>query len=63
MGNTPRPQMLEGQSTYRPPLFIGSDYGYWKNRMTCILKLKTTMFGESLQMDLISPQKLWKEQP
>jgi hypothetical protein len=33
MANTPKPQMLEGQSTHRPPLFIGSDYGYWKNRM------------------------------
>uniref|UniRef100_A0A2N9FDB8 Retrovirus-related Pol polyprotein from transposon TNT 1-94-like beta-barrel domain-containing protein n=1 Tax=Fagus sylvatica TaxID=28930 RepID=A0A2N9FDB8_FAGSY len=30
--------MLEGQSTHRPPLFIGSDYGYWKNRMTMYIK-------------------------
>uniref|UniRef100_A0A2N9G8D6 DUF4219 domain-containing protein n=1 Tax=Fagus sylvatica TaxID=28930 RepID=A0A2N9G8D6_FAGSY len=38
MANTPRPQMLEGQSTHRPPLFIGSDYGYWKNRMVMYIK-------------------------
>jgi cell division protein FtsB len=38
MANTPRPQMLEGQSTHRPPLFIGSDYGYWKNRMIMYIK-------------------------
>uniref|UniRef100_A0A2N9FU68 CCHC-type domain-containing protein n=1 Tax=Fagus sylvatica TaxID=28930 RepID=A0A2N9FU68_FAGSY len=30
--------MLEGQSTHRPPLFIGSDYGYWKNRMIMYIK-------------------------
>ena len=30
--------MLEGQSTHRPPLFTGSDYGYWKNRMTMYIK-------------------------
>jgi hypothetical protein len=38
MANTPRPQMLEGQSTHRPPVFIGSDYGYWKNRMIIYIK-------------------------
>uniref|UniRef100_A0A2N9HBY9 CCHC-type domain-containing protein n=1 Tax=Fagus sylvatica TaxID=28930 RepID=A0A2N9HBY9_FAGSY len=38
MANTPRPQMFEGQSTHRPPLFIGSDYGYWKNRMVMYIK-------------------------
>jgi hypothetical protein len=38
MANTPRPQMLEGQSTHRPPLFIGSNYGYWKNRMIMYIK-------------------------
>ena len=38
MTNTPRPQMLEGQSTNRPPLFIGSDYVYWKTRMTLYIK-------------------------
>uniref|UniRef100_A0A2N9H0Z3 CCHC-type domain-containing protein n=1 Tax=Fagus sylvatica TaxID=28930 RepID=A0A2N9H0Z3_FAGSY len=30
--------MVEGQSTHRPPLFIGSDYGYWKNRMIMYIK-------------------------
>ena len=63
MANISRPQILEGQSTHRPPLFTGSDYGYWKTRLTLILSLKTTMFGESLQMALIFPQKLWSEQP
>ena len=38
IANTPRPQMLEGQSTHGPPMFIGSDYGYWKNRMTMYIK-------------------------
>jgi hypothetical protein len=38
MANTPRPQMLESQSTHRPPLFIGSDYDYWKNRMIMYIK-------------------------
>jgi hypothetical protein len=38
MANTSRPQMLEGQSTHRPPLFIGSDYGYWKNIMIMYIK-------------------------
>lgn len=28
----------EGQSTNRPPLFNGSDYAYWKNRMTIYLQ-------------------------
>jgi hypothetical protein len=28
----------EGQSTNRPPLFNGSDYSYWKNRMTIYLQ-------------------------
>ena len=30
MANTPRPQMLEGQSTHRPLLFTGSDYAIGK---------------------------------
>jgi hypothetical protein len=30
--------MLEGQSTHRPPLFTGSDYCYWKTRMTLYIK-------------------------
>ena len=38
MANTPRPQMLEGQSTHKPSLFIGSDYGYWKTRMILYIK-------------------------
>jgi hypothetical protein len=38
MANIPRPQMLEGQSTHRPPLFIGNDYSYWKTRMTLYIK-------------------------
>ena len=38
MANISRPQMLEGQSTYRPPLFTGSDYGYWKTRLTLYIK-------------------------
>src|SRR5262249_4551809 len=29
---------LEGQSTTRPPLFDGSNYAYWKTRMTIFLK-------------------------
>ena len=38
MAKIPRPQMLEGQSTHRPPLFTGSDYGFWKTRMTLYIK-------------------------
>jgi hypothetical protein len=38
MANIPRPQILEGQSTHRPPLFTDSDYGYWKTRMTLYIK-------------------------
>ncbi len=38
MANTPRPQILEGKYTNRPLLFIGSDYGYWKTRMTTCIK-------------------------
>ena len=38
MANIPRPQMLEGQSTHRPPLFTSSDYGYWKTTMTLYIK-------------------------
>jgi hypothetical protein len=38
MANISRPQMLEGQSTHRPPLFTGSDYGYWKTRLTLYFK-------------------------
>jgi hypothetical protein len=38
MANTSRPQMLVGQSTHRPPLFINSDYSYWKTRMTTYIK-------------------------
>ena len=38
MTNTTRSQMLEGQSTNRLPLFIGSGYGYWKTRMTLYIK-------------------------
>ncbi len=30
--------MLKGQSTHRPPLFISSDYSYWKTRMTTYIK-------------------------
>src|SRR5262249_20058406 len=29
---------LEGQSTSRPPLFDGTNYAYWKTRMTIFLK-------------------------
>ena len=38
MANAPRPQILEGKYTNRPPLFIGSDYGNWKTRMTTYIK-------------------------
>jgi hypothetical protein len=38
MANTFRPQMVEGQSTNRPPLFNSSDYSYWKTRMTTYIK-------------------------
>ena len=38
MANTPEPQILEGKHTNRPPLFIDSDYGYWKTRMTTYIK-------------------------
>ena len=30
--------MLECQSINRPPLFVGSDYGYQKTRMTIYIK-------------------------
>ena len=38
MANISRPQMLERQSTHRPPLFTGSDYDYWKTRLTLYIK-------------------------
>ena len=30
--------MNEGNSTTRPPLFNGNNYGYWKARMTIFLQ-------------------------
>ncbi|CAM8925740.1 unnamed protein product [Rhodiola kirilowii] len=30
--------LKEGQSTTRPPLLEGSNYGYWKSKMKAFLK-------------------------
>ena len=47
MANTPEPQILEGKHTNRPPLFIGSDYGNWKTRMTTYIKASRLSYLES----------------
>jgi hypothetical protein len=63
---TPRPQILEGRYTNRPPLFIGSDYGYWKTRMTTYIKAqdyhiwKVIVNGPHVPTKIIEEQEIHK---
>jgi hypothetical protein len=54
--------MLEGQSTHRPPLFIGSDYGYWKTRMTTYIKAQDYLIWKIIVNGPHIPTKIVEEQ-
>ena len=58
MANIPKPQMIEGQSTHRPPLFTGSDYGYWKTRMTLYIKAQDYHVWRVIANSPHSPTKI-----
>jgi hypothetical protein len=62
MANTPRPQMLEGQSTNRPPLFNSSDYSYWKTRMTTYIKGQDYLIWKIIVNGPHVPTKIVEEQ-
>jgi hypothetical protein len=62
MANTFRPQMLEGQSTNRPPLFNSSDYSYWKTRMTTYIKGQDYLIWKIIVNGPHVPTKIVEEQ-
>jgi hypothetical protein len=62
MANTSRPQMVEGQSTNRPPLFISSDYSYWKTRMTTYIKAQDYLIWKIIVNGPHVPTKIVEEQ-
>jgi hypothetical protein len=62
MANTPRPQMVEGQSTNRPPLFNSSDYSYWKTRMTTYIKGQDYLIWKIIVNGPHVPTKIVEEQ-
>ena len=62
MANTPRSQILEGRYTNRPPLFIGSDYGYWKIKMTTYVKAQDYYIWKVIVNDPHVPTKTVEEQ-
>jgi hypothetical protein len=68
MANTSRPQMVEGQSTNRPPLFNSSDYSYWKTRMTTYIKAqdyliwKIIVNGPHVSTKIVEEQEIPKQE-
>jgi hypothetical protein len=68
MANTFRPQMVEGQSTNRPPLFNSSDYSYWKTRMTTYIKgqdyliWKIIVNGPHVPIKIVEEQEIPKQE-
>jgi hypothetical protein len=62
MANTFRPQMVEGQSTNRPPLFNSSDYSYWKTRMTTYIKGEDYLIWKIIVNGPHVPTKIVEEQ-
>jgi hypothetical protein len=62
MANTFRPQMVEGQSTNRPPLFNSSDYSYWKTRMTTYIKGQDYLIWKIIVNGPYVPTKIVEEQ-
>jgi hypothetical protein len=62
MANTFRPQMVEGQSTNRPPLFNSSDYSYWKTRMTTYIKGQDYLIWKIIVNGPHVPTKIVEEQ-
>jgi hypothetical protein len=62
MANTSIPQMLEGQSTHRPPLFISSDYSYWKTRRTTYIKAQNYHIWKIIVNGPHVPTKIVEEQ-
>jgi hypothetical protein len=62
MANTFRPQMVEGQSTNRPPLFNSSDYSYWKTRMTIYIKGQDYLIWKIIVNGPHVPTKIVEEQ-
>jgi hypothetical protein len=62
MANTFRPQMVEGQSTNRPPLFNSSNYSYWKTRMTTYIKGQDYLIWKIIVNGPHVPTKIVEEQ-
>jgi hypothetical protein len=62
MANTFRHQMVEGQSTNRPPLFNSSDYSYWKTRMTTYIKGQDYLIWKIIVNGPHVPTKIVEEQ-
>jgi hypothetical protein len=62
MANTFRPQMVEGQSTNRPPLFNSSDYSYWKTRITTYIKGQDYLIWKIIVNGPHVPTKIVEEQ-
>jgi hypothetical protein len=62
MANTSRPQMFKGQSTHRPPLFMSSDYSYWKTRMTTYIKAQDYLIWKIIVNGPYVPTKIVEEQ-
>ena len=52
---------LEGHSTNRPPLFNGSDYNYWKARMTIYLQSIDYSLWEVIENGPYVPLKVIKD--
>jgi hypothetical protein len=68
MANLIRPQMLKGQFSNRPHLFISSDYDYWKTRMTIYIKAldyrvwRVIANGPQVPIKNVSGEKVPKEE-
>jgi hypothetical protein len=62
MANTFRHQMVEGQSTNRPPLFNSSDYSYWKTRMITYIKGQDYLIWKIIVNGPHVPTKIVEEQ-
>ena len=59
--------MLKGQSTHRPPLFISSDYSYWKTRIRYIkdqnyLIWKIIVNGPHVPTKIVEEQEIPKQE-
>ena len=51
----------EGLATNRPRLFDGSDYVYWKTRMTAFLKCEAEEVWDAAETGPYIPVKSWME--